>query len=95
MKQTTFFIRQQLIFQRMHDKPNYELKVATSKANALLVFRNERFEGAADDHDVNVGKLNLKLNIQSNGKPFNLTILSVSLGLSNVVQPHFVEHKEG
>ena len=75
------------------DKPNYELKVDTSKANALLVFRNERFEGAADDHDVNVGKLNLKLNIQSNGKPFNLTILSVSLGLSNVVQPHFIEHK--
>ena len=75
------------------DKLNYELKVDTCKANALLVFRNEHFEGAVDDHDVNVGKLNLKLNIQPNGEPFNLTILSVSLGLSNVVQPHFVEHK--
>ena len=32
------------------DKPDYELKIDSRKANALLVFVNERFEGAVDNH---------------------------------------------
>ena len=75
------------------DKPNCELKIESRKANALLVFVNERFEGAVDNHEDSAGDVTQGLKLQPNSRPFYLTILSVSLGLYNVIGPGFVEHK--
>ena len=76
------------------DKAEYKLTVETRKANALLVFVNEHFEGGVDNHDVlDAGDATLTLKIKSNDQSFQLTILSVSLGITNVVKPGFVPTK--
>ena len=72
---------------------NFNLAMETRNANGLLVFINEHFEGAVDDHDVNARDIHMTLRIKTNDKPFTLTILSVCLGLSNVIDPYFVEQK--
>ena len=91
--ETEYLFYQTKVTNPVVDKVDHELTVETSKANALLVFRDENFEGAVDDHDVNPGFIKLTLKIQSNGRPFHLTILSVSLGLSFAVEANFVEQK--
>ena len=91
--ETDYLLYQTKVDIPLTDKPNYELRVDSRKANALLVFINERFEGAVDDHEDGAGDVTQTLKVQSNGKPFYLTILSVSLGLYNVIGPGFVEHK--
>ena len=75
------------------DKPNYEVTMESRKANALLVFINEQFEGAIDNHEDSAGNIWVTLKIKSNDKLLRLTILSVSLGLCNVLGPKFVEQK--
>ena len=73
------------------------LKVESRKANALLVFVDEHFEGAVDDHQNGIidggANLVLSLNIHPKSKYFKLTILSVCLGLSNVIKRNFIEKK--
>ena len=73
----------------------FELIVQTRKANSLLVFMGERFVATLDNHDHATGDFNMTFiyigNVNKNGA--NFTILSVSLGLNNGIQPGFVEQK--
>ena len=93
LDETEYLFYQTRVDIPMYNKTSYELMVATRKANALVVFTNEKFEGAVDDHDTGADNIIMTLKIQPNGVAFNLTILSVSLGLYNVLSPGFVEQK--
>ena len=70
-----------------------DLTVESRKANSLLIFTNERYEGSVDTHGNTFGNMSLTLNIHPKNKFFKLTILSVCLGLSNVIQLNFIEQK--
>jgi len=68
--------------------------VDSRKANSLLVFIDGQFQGATDNYDHAAGNISMAVGITSPTKPpFNLTILSVSLGLDNGVYPGFLEKK--
>ena len=68
--------------------------VDSRKANSLLVFVDGQFQGATDNHDHAAGNISMAVGITTPTKPpFNLTILSVSLGLDNAVYPGFLEKK--
>ena len=68
--------------------------VDSRKANSLLVFIDGQFQGATDNHDHAAGNMSMVVGITSPTKPpFNLTILSISLGLDNGVYPGFLEKK--
>ena len=68
--------------------------VDSRAANGLLVFVNGKFQGARDHcHHVS-GNVTMAVGVTTpDSIPFNLTILSVSLGLDNGVYPGFVEKK--
>ena len=68
--------------------------VDSRAANSLLIFVNGKFQGATDHcHHVS-GNVTMTVGISpSISVPFNLTVLSVSLGLDNGVYPGFVEKK--
>ena len=73
---------------------NAYIAVDSRTANSLLVFINGRFQGAADNHDHISNDITMGVGLLSPiNVPFNLTILSVSLGLDNGVFPGFVEKK--
>ena len=93
LDETDYLFYQTQVDIPMDTKPIYELMVASRKANALLVFTNEQFEGAVDNHDCGADNVLMTLKIRPSGVPFNLTVLSVSLGLYNVFGPGFVEQK--
>jgi len=71
------------------------LQVDSRKANSLLVFVNGCFCNATDNHDHSAGNetMTISFHLPDGDKPFNLTILSVSLGLHNAVPPGFFEQK--
>jgi len=71
------------------------VKVDSRKANSLLVFVNDHFCGATNNHDHAAGNVTMTVpvDLPNGDKPFNLTILSVSLGLHNGIPPGFVEQK--
>ena len=73
----------------------FELIVETRKANSLLFFMDKGYIGSLDNHDHSTGDFIMNFTFVGNvdKKGFNLTILSVSLGLHNGVQPGFVEQK--
>ena len=56
---------------------------------------DKEFLAANDKHDHSAGNFNMTFIYigKINEKGFNLTILSVSLGLNNGIQPGFVEQK--
>ena len=68
--------------------------VDSRAANSLLIFVDGKFQGATDHcHHVS-GNVTMTVGISPPiSVPFNLTILSVSLGLDNGVYPGFVEKK--
>jgi len=71
------------------------VKADSRKANSLLVFVNDHFCGATDNHDHSAGNVTMTVpvDLPYDDKPFNLTILSVSLGLHNGIPPGFIEQK--
>ena len=71
------------------------VNVDSRKANSLLIFINDRFCGATDNHDHSAGNVTMAVpvDLPDGDKPFNLTILSVSLGLHNGIPPGFTEQK--
>ena len=71
------------------------VKVDSRKANSLLVFINEHFCGATDNHEHAAGDVTMSIpvDLPDDDKPFKLTILSVSLGLHNAIPPGFIERK--
>ena len=73
----------------------FELIVETRKANSLLFFMDKGYIGSLYNHDHSTGDFIMNFTFVGNvdKKGFNLTILSVSLGLNNEVQPGFVEQK--
>ena len=77
------------------NKSMFELIIQSRKANSLLVFMDKEFLAANDNHDHSAGDFNQTFIYigKINDKGFNLTILSVSLGLNNGIQPGFVEQK--
>ena len=91
--ETEYLFYQTKVTNPVIDKVDHELMVETRKANALLIFKDGNFEGAVDNHDNITGFTKLTFNIQSNGQPFHLTILSVSLGLTFAVEANFIEQK--
>ena len=77
------------------NKSMFELIIKSRKANSLLLFMDKEFLAANDNHDHSAGNFNMTFIYigKINEKGFNLTILSVSLGLNNGIQPGFVEQK--
>ena len=73
----------------------FELIVETRKANSLLLFMDKQYLTSLDNHDHSAGDINMTFtfigDVDKSG--VNLTILSVSLGLNNGIQPGFVEQK--
>ena len=68
--------------------------VDSRTANSLSLFVNGKFQGATDNHRHVSGNLTMTVGISpAISVPFNLTILSVSLGLDNGVYPSFIEKK--
>jgi len=80
----------------VHRKSNgVMVTIESRKANSLLVFINGHFSNATDNHEHSAGNktMTVSIDLPDGDKPFNLTILSVSLGLHNVIPPGFMEKK--
>ncbi|XP_065908051.1 uncharacterized protein [Dysidea avara] len=93
--ETDYLFYQTEVSKPISDKSNVMMKIDSRRANSLLVFVNDHFCGATDNHEHSAGDITMTVpvDLPDGDKPFNLTILSISLGLHNGISPGFIEQK--